>query len=130
MSGAALAFSNVMVSKNGGGDNSDTRFNFATGGEAFGLDSLFGDGTGGAGSDLAVMPAVDAKQYNLSHFDNSDIWFKASNDQNVKTGWLGRWIDRNGNDSNGRVYTVVITARDAAGRTSTQSTTVLVPHNQ
>ena len=39
------------------------------------------------------MPAVDAKQYNLSHFDNSDIWFKASYDLNVKTGWLGRWID-------------------------------------
>ena len=60
------------------------------------LDTLFGNGTGGAGSDLAVMPAVDAKQYNLSHFDNSDIWFQASNDLNVKTGWLGRWIDRNG----------------------------------
>ena len=42
------------------------------------------------------MPAVDAKQYSLSHFDNSDIWFEASYDLNTKTGWLGRWIDRNG----------------------------------
>ena len=42
------------------------------------------------------MPAVDAKKYSLSHFDNSDIWFAASNDLNNKTGWLGRWIDRNG----------------------------------
>ena len=47
-------------------------------------------------ADLAVIPAADAKQYSLSHFDNSDIWFAASYDQNVKTGWLGRWIDRNG----------------------------------
>lgn len=93
--GAALAFANTVVSQNGGGDTSDPRFKFAAGGEAYGLDTLFGDGTGGLGSDLAIMPAVDAKQYSLSHFDNSDIWFAASNDQNTKTGWLGRWIDRN-----------------------------------
>ena len=93
--GGALAFANVVVSKNGGGDNSATRFGFTgTGGDGFGFDSLDGDGSGGAGSDLAVMPAVDAKQYNLSHFDNSDIWFRASNDVNIKTGWLGRWIER------------------------------------
>ena len=48
------------------------------------------------GSDLAVMPAVDAKKYSLSHFDNCDLWFEASYDLNNKTGWLGRWIDRNG----------------------------------
>lgn len=98
--GAALSFANTIVSKHGGGDNSDARFNFLTGGDAYGLDSLFGDGTGGPGSDLAIMPAVDAKQYSLSHFDNSDIWFAASNDQNTKTGWLGRWIDRNGSPDN------------------------------
>jgi uncharacterized protein (DUF1501 family) len=98
--GAALAFANTVVSKNGGGDTSDARFNFAAGGDAHGLDALFGDGTGGPGSDLAIMPAVDAKQYSLSHFDNSDIWFAASNDQNTKTGWLGRWIDRNGSSEN------------------------------
>ena len=46
------------------------------------------------------MPAVDALKYNLSHFDNSDIWFKASYDLNVKTGWLGRWIDRYGSATN------------------------------
>ena len=42
------------------------------------------------------MPAVDALKYTLSHFDNADIWFEASYDLNTKTGWLGRWIDRNG----------------------------------
>ena len=83
--------------QDGGGDNWAKRFNF-TGTGDFGFDTLYGDGTGGAGSDLAVMPAVDAKQYTLSHFDNSDIWFEASNDLNIKTGWLGRWIDRNGSD--------------------------------
>jgi uncharacterized protein (DUF1501 family) len=87
--GAALAFANVVVSGTANNGSAD-----------YGLEKLYGNGLGGAGSDLAVMPAVDAKQYNLSHFDNSDIWFKASNDQNVKTGWLGRWIDRNGNGTN------------------------------
>jgi uncharacterized protein (DUF1501 family) len=82
--GQLLAFSNVMVSTAGGGDNGDIH----------GLDTLYGDGA------LAVMPAVDAKKYSLSHFDNSDIWFKASYDLNVKTGWLGRWIDRNGSATN------------------------------
>jgi uncharacterized protein (DUF1501 family) len=97
--GAALAFSGVTVSKAGGGDNWAKRFGF-TGTGDFGFDTLYGDGTGGPGSNLAVMPAVDAKKYSLSHFDNSDIWFAASNDINVKTGWLGRWIDRNGSATN------------------------------
>ena len=88
--GQYLSFSNVMVSTAGGGDNGDVH----------GLDTLYGDGTGGPGSDLAVMPAVDAVKYSLSHFDNSDIWFKASYDLNVKTGWLGRWIDRYGSPAN------------------------------
>ena len=98
--GAALSFANVTVSKNGGGDNAAPRFGFNANGDALGFDSLYGDGTGGAGSDLAIMPAVDAKQYNLSHFDNSDIWFRASNDVNLKTGWLGRWLERYGSDTN------------------------------
>ncbi len=37
---------------------------------------------------------------------------------------------RNGNDSNGRLYTIMVTATDAGGRTRQASTTVLVPHNQ
>ncbi|MDA0168256.1 DUF1501 domain-containing protein [Solirubrobacter taibaiensis] len=117
---AALSFANTIVSKNGGGDNSDARFAFAAGGEAYGLDSLFGDGTGGAGSDLAIMPAVDAKQYSLSHFDNSDIWFAASNDQNTKTGWLGRWIDRNGSPDNPLQAISIDTALSKAIRTDTK----------
>ena len=86
-----LAFTNTVVSTAGGGDNGDANYGF---------DKLYGDGGGGAGSDLAVMPAVDALKYSLSHFDNSDIWFEASYDLNNKTGWLGRWIDRNGSATN------------------------------
>ena len=37
---------------------------------------------------------------------------------------------RNGNDTNGRVYTIIVTARDTSGRTSSSSTIVRVPHNQ
>src|SRR3954451_17536812 len=68
-----LAFANVTVSTAGGGDNGDA---------SYGFDTLYGTGNGGAGSDLALMPAVDAKKYSLSHFDNSDVWFEASYDLN------------------------------------------------
>ena len=85
---------------------------------ASGFDTLYGDGSGGAGSDLAVMPAVDAKQYNLSHFDNSDIWFRASNDENIKTGWLGRWLERYGSDTNPLQAVSIDTALSKAIRTS------------
>jgi uncharacterized protein (DUF1501 family) len=89
--GSLLAFSNVMVSTAGGGDNGDAQF---------GLDTLYGNGTGGTGSDLAVMPAVDAKKYSLSHFDNSDIWFTGDVTGKASTGWLGRWVDRYGTATN------------------------------
>ena len=66
------------------------------------------------------MPAVDAKQYSLSHFDNSDIWFAASNDQNTKTGWLGRWIDRNGSPDNPLQAISIDTALSKAIRTDSK----------
>ncbi|HET6551287.1 MAG TPA: DUF1501 domain-containing protein [Solirubrobacter sp.] len=78
-----LAFANTVVS--GAANNGDA---------AAGFDTLY------AASNLAVMPAVDALKYNLSHFDNSDIWFEAGYDLNTKTGWLGRWIDRHGSADN------------------------------
>ncbi|HEX4914542.1 MAG TPA: hypothetical protein VFV51_11310, partial [Vicinamibacterales bacterium] len=37
---------------------------------------------------------------------------------------------RTGQDSNGRVYTVIVKATDVAGNVTTASTVVLVPHNQ
>jgi uncharacterized protein (DUF1501 family) len=101
-SGQLLAFSNVMVSTSGGGDNGDVH----------GLDTLYADDA------LAVMPAVDALRYSLSHFDNSDIWFKASYDLNVKTGWLGRWIDRNGSPTNPLQAVSIDTALSKSIRTA------------
>ena len=37
---------------------------------------------------------------------------------------------RNGNDSNGRVYTITVTATDTSNRTASAQAIVLVPHNQ
>jgi uncharacterized protein (DUF1501 family) len=105
--GEKLAFSNAVVSSTGLGDNGDVQ----------GFDTLFGDGSGGAGSNLAIVHAVDALKYNLSHFDNSDIWFRASNDINTKTGWLGRWIDRNGSATNPLQGVSIDTALSKAIRT-------------
>jgi uncharacterized protein (DUF1501 family) len=109
--GAQLAFSNVMVSASGGGDNTDA---------SFGLDKLYGDGSGGAGSDLAVMPAVDATRYSLSHFDNSDMWFNGNPGGVVSTGWLGRWIDRTGSATNPLQAVSIDTALSKSIRTATK----------
>jgi VCBS repeat-containing protein len=37
---------------------------------------------------------------------------------------------RAGNDSNGRLYTITVTAKNAAAQVVTAETTVRVPHNQ
>lgn len=69
--------------------------NDATGG----LDTLWGDGSGGVGSDLALFPAVDYTPPNLSHFDSRRYWFTGSL-ENEQTGWLGRWLDAYGSKEN------------------------------
>ena len=61
--GATLAFANPGVS--GAGNNADTK----------GFDTLYGDGSGASGSDLAVFPAADYTPPNLSHFESRDYWF-------------------------------------------------------
>lgn len=53
---------------------SGTGNNGATGG----FDTLFGDGSGGAGSDLAVFPAADYSPSNQSHFESRDYWFSGA----------------------------------------------------
>jgi uncharacterized protein (DUF1501 family) len=85
--GSSLAFANPGVS--GVGNNGDTK----------GFDTLYGDGSGGAGSDLAVFPATDYTPPNLSHFESRDYWFAGAL-QELQTGWLGRWLDNYGSTSN------------------------------
>jgi len=86
--GGTLAFANPLVS--GTGNN----------GAPVGLDTLYGDGSGGAGSDLAIFPAADYQPANLSHFESRDYWFAGALDDQMATGWLGRWLDRYGSSTN------------------------------
>lgn len=86
-SGASLAFANIGVS--GAGNNGDTK----------GFDTLYGDGSGGAGSDLAVFPGTGYLNQTRSHFDGRDIWFRGTT-QMTQTGWLGRWLDAYGSKVN------------------------------
>jgi uncharacterized protein (DUF1501 family) len=85
--GGAHAWANVCIS--GAGNNNDTR----------GFDTLWGDGSGGPGSDLAVWPAADYTPANRSHFDSRDYWFAGAL-QKMATGWLGRWLDLYGSADN------------------------------
>jgi uncharacterized protein (DUF1501 family) len=85
--GGSLAFANPLVS--GSGNN----------GASAGLDTLYGDGSGGAGSDLAIFPAADYQPANLSHFESRDYWFAGALEE-METGWLGRWLDRYGSQTN------------------------------
>ncbi|MCU0312745.1 MAG: DUF1501 domain-containing protein [Solirubrobacteraceae bacterium] len=85
--GSTLAFANAGVS--GAGNNGDTK----------GFDTLYGDGSGGPGSDLAVFPAADYTPANRSHFESRDYWFAGAL-QKLQTGWLGRWLDLYGSKAN------------------------------
>ncbi len=85
--GGSLAFANPLVS--GAANNGDTR----------GLDTLYGDGLGGLGSDLAIFPAADYTPANRSHFESRDYWFAGAL-QKLQTGWLGRWLDTYGSTAN------------------------------
>jgi uncharacterized protein (DUF1501 family) len=85
--GQTLAFANPLVS--GAGNN----------GASAGLDTLYGDGSGGTGSDLAIFPAADYQPANLSHFESRDYWFAGALEE-MQTGWLGRWLDRYGSKNN------------------------------
>jgi uncharacterized protein (DUF1501 family) len=69
-------------------------------GQTVGFNTLWGNGDGGAGSDLAMFPAVNFIQgSSRSHFDSRDHWFAGST-KNVLTGWLGRWLDLYGSPDN------------------------------
>jgi uncharacterized protein (DUF1501 family) len=105
--GGALAWANPVVSSAGGGDNASA---------SYGFDQLYGDGTP-AGSRLAFLPSVDYTPTSFSHFDSADAWF-AGGLRASSTGWLGRWIDRNGSANNPLQAISVDTALSKAIRTS------------
>jgi uncharacterized protein (DUF1501 family) len=114
--GAQLAWANVGVSSAGAGDN----------GGAYGFDTLYGAGNGAAGSDLAVMTAVDYLPYSLSHFDSSDYWFAGAL-SSLTTGWLGRWIDANGSATNPLQAVSLDTALSKDVRTQSNPVCAIAP---
>jgi uncharacterized protein (DUF1501 family) len=42
---------------------------------------------------LAVLPCVGFTTDSRSHFESSDVWWTASPDHKLTTGWIGRWLD-------------------------------------
>ncbi len=114
--GSQMAWANVTVSTAGGGDN----------GGAAGFDTLYGTGDGGAGSDLAVLTAVDYQPYSLSHFDSSDYWFSGALSA-LTTGWLGRWLDNNGSALNPLQAVSIDTALSKDIRTSVNPVCAIGP---
>ena len=57
-----------------------------------GLKSLWDTGQ------LAIVRGVGYPNPNRSHFRSMDIWQSAMPDEQVVTGWVGRWLDLGGND--------------------------------
>ncbi|HEY5273192.1 MAG TPA: DUF1501 domain-containing protein [Acidimicrobiales bacterium] len=47
---------------------------------------------------LAIVRGVSYPNASLSHFQSMDIWQSGSISEDVSSGWLGRWLDRTGND--------------------------------
>jgi uncharacterized protein (DUF1501 family) len=45
---------------------------------------------------LAVLPCVGFSTDSRSHFESQDVWWTASPDHTLKTGWIGRWLDATG----------------------------------
>ena len=67
---------------------------FAWNPAATGLQSLYNAGK------MAVIPAVDYSPPDLSHFHSRAFWQAGDLVTDPTTGWLGRWIDQNGDPSN------------------------------
>jgi uncharacterized protein (DUF1501 family) len=61
---------------------------------ATGFQSLYDAGK------MAVIPAVDYSPPDLSHFHSRAFWQAGELDPTPATGWLGRWIDQNGEADN------------------------------
>ncbi len=114
--GGNIAWANVLTSAAAAGDN----------GGQYGLDTLYGDGSGASGSDLAVLTAVDYKPYSMSHFNSSDYWFAGAL-SSMTTGWLGRWIDINGSPTNPLQAVSIDTALSKDIRTESNPVAAIAP---
>jgi uncharacterized protein (DUF1501 family) len=94
--GSLIGFANPLLS---GATNNRLYTMEGIPASAGGLDTLFGDGTGGPGSNLAVFPAADYNPSSQSHFDSRDYWFAGALKKQT-TGWIGRWLDAQGSQLN------------------------------
>jgi uncharacterized protein (DUF1501 family) len=61
---------------------------------AGGLAQLYGEGK------VTVMPAIGYTNADQSHFTSRHYWEVGATDANLRTGWLGRWLDRVGSADN------------------------------
>ena len=94
--GSLMGFANPLLS---GATNNQLYTMAGIPSTAGGLDTLFGDGSGGPGSNLAVFPAADYNPSSQSHFDSRDYWFAGALKKQT-TGWIGRWLDAQGSQLN------------------------------
>ena len=68
-------------------------------GDGFGLNpALPGLKSSWDAGHLAIVRGVGYPEGSLSHFQSMSIWQTASTSGDVASGWLGRWLDRTGND--------------------------------
>src|SRR3954447_24983655 len=78
----------------------------ALGGTGLGLNSAFATGTGGGVKGLydagkvGFLPGIDYANPDLSHFHSRHFWETGLVTQSAASGWLGRYLDRNGSGDN------------------------------
>jgi uncharacterized protein (DUF1501 family) len=69
-------------------------------GNGFGLNpAMTGFKNAWEAGQLAIVGGVGYPNPSLSHFQAMDIWQSGSPSPDADTGWLGRWLDRDGNDA-------------------------------
>jgi uncharacterized protein (DUF1501 family) len=78
----------------------------ALGGTGLGLNPALATGTGGGVKGLfdsgkvGFLPGIDYSNPDLSHFHSRHFWETGLVTQNAASGWLGRFLDRNGSGDN------------------------------
>lgn len=75
-------------------------------GSALGIHPSLAQGVGGGikglydAGKLGFLPGIDYPNPNLSHFHSRHFWETGLITDNESAGWLGRWLDANGNQDN------------------------------